>query len=51
MDNHNRSCERLIGVMKDIIGKGKIVDKENNLPISDDKVRSRMCLRDLKEFS
>lgn len=24
VDNHNRSCERLIGVMKDIIGKGKI---------------------------
>ena len=51
VDNHNRSCEQLIGVMKDINGNRKVMDKENNLAVSDERVRNRMCLHDLKEFS
>ena len=50
VDNHNRTCERHIGLMKDIISKGKIVDDPSNLELSDQRIRKQICLRNIKKF-
>ena len=47
VDNHNRTCERHIGLMKDIISKGKIVDDPSNLELSDQRIpNQRPLLKD-----
>jgi len=39
-DNHNRTCKRYIGLMKDIIDKRKVIDDPTNLGKSDMAIRN-----------
>ena len=50
INNHNRTCERFIGIMKEITQRIKIRDKPTYLAVSDEKIRNRMCLLNINSF-
>ena len=45
--NSNRSCERYVGRVKNIIEKGQIKDDDN----ADQRIKSMINLQDLNKFS